>query len=78
VPNSHATGVDVGGLSASWQKSWNEEDKIKRTQGGDVLALSAFGISTLSNPVARKQLVKDMWDSGADVIVSSTGTRVTR
>jgi hypothetical protein len=62
-------GVDLGRLSTSWQRSFREEDKIKRTEGADVLALSAFGLSGLPTPLARKQLVKEMWESGADVIV---------
>lgn len=62
--------VDAGGLSVSWQKSFREEDKVPRTEGGDTLALSAFALSSLPNPLARKHLIKEMWESGADVIVS--------
>jgi ribosomal protein RSM22 (predicted rRNA methylase) len=38
-------------------------------QKGETLALSAFALSGLQSPLARKQLVKEMWESGADVIV---------
>jgi hypothetical protein len=54
----------------AWQKSLHEDDKVRRAQGGDVLAVSAFALSSLSNPLDRKVLVKEMWESGADVIVS--------
>jgi ribosomal protein RSM22 (predicted rRNA methylase) len=33
------------------------------------VALSAFSLSSLSTPIARKQLIKEMWESGADVFV---------
>ena len=34
------------------------------------MALSAFYLSTLPTPLARKAIVKEMWQSGAEVIVS--------
>ncbi|KAH9949373.1 mitochondrial small ribosomal subunit Rsm22-domain-containing protein [Amylocystis lapponica] len=61
--------VKLGGLSISWQKSFQETDRIQRTEGGDVLALSAFMLSSLPTPLARKALVKEMWESGAGTMV---------
>jgi len=58
-------------LSASWQKTWHEDDKMNRLKGKNVLALSAFMLSALPNAQARKVLVKEMWESGAEVMVSA-------
>jgi hypothetical protein len=43
---------------------------MNRTQGGDTIALSAFMLSALPAGQARKALVKEMWESGAGVMVS--------
>lgn len=59
----------------SWKKSFRDDDKIRRSEGGDVLALSAFLLSSLPTPLARKALVKEMWDSGAGIIVSANMTK---
>lgn len=61
--------VDIGPLSVSWKKSWQEEDKMNRKKGGDTIALSAFMLSALHDGQARKALVKEMWESGAGVMV---------
>ena len=60
----------MGNVSVSWQKTFHEEDKSPRNESSDVLALSAFMLSSLPTPVARKQVVKEMWESGANMIVS--------
>ncbi|GJE86251.1 Rsm22-cox11 tandem protein [Phanerochaete sordida] len=62
-------GTDVGGVSVSWQRTFHEENKLPRVDGGDVLALCAFALSAMPNAVARKKLVKEMWESGADIMV---------
>ncbi|KAH7922862.1 Rsm22-domain-containing protein [Leucogyrophana mollusca] len=62
-------GVDLGSLSATWQKTFREDNKIKRTEGNDVLALSAFMLSSLPTPLSKKALVKELWESGAHTIV---------
>jgi len=54
-----------------WKKSFQEDDIIKRVDAHDTLALSAFMLSTLQTPLARKKLVKEMWESGAHTIVST-------
>lgn len=61
--------TDLGALSATWQRSFREDDIIKRTEGHDTLALSAFMLSTLQTPLARKKFVKELWESGAHTIV---------
>lgn len=61
--------VNLGSLSVSWQRSFKDEDKIRRSDGHDAIALSAFMLTSLSTPLARKALVKEMWESGAHVIV---------
>lgn len=62
--------VDCGPLSLSWQRSWHDEDKMNRSKGSDTIALSAFMLSALPTRQARKVLVKEMWESGAEVMVS--------
>ncbi|KAL0951798.1 hypothetical protein HGRIS_008465 [Hohenbuehelia grisea] len=61
--------LDLGSLSLSWQKSFKEEDKLGRSRGHDTLAISAFMLTSLPTPLARKNLVKEMWESGAHTIV---------
>jgi len=51
------------------------EDMARRRQdeqnsGSDTLALSAFMLSALPTAQARKVLVKEMWESGAEIMVS--------
>lgn len=61
--------VEMGGLNVSWQKVFKESNQIPRSEGGDVLALSAFVLSTLSTSWERRDVLKEMWQSGADVMV---------
>ncbi|KAJ3558994.1 hypothetical protein NM688_g608 [Phlebia brevispora] len=61
--------IDLGGLAPAWQKAFHEEDEVDRLQGTSTTALSAFMLSSLSSPLARKKLVKEMWESGAEVLV---------
>lgn len=61
--------VDLNSLSVSWQRSFRDEDKIPRSDGQDTIALSAFMLTSLPTPLARKALVKEMWESGAHVMV---------
>ena len=63
--------VDRGSLNATWQKSWQEDDKMNHTQGKTTIALSAFMLSALPTDHARKVLVKEMWESGSEMIVMS-------
>ena len=62
-------GVNLGDLNVAWQRSFQEQNKQSSGEGNGVLALSAFMLSTIQTPLARKTLVKEMWDSGADTIV---------
>ena len=63
--------VDLGGVSVAWQKSFHEGDAVDSIDGSNVVALSAFLLSSLPTHVDRKVLVKEMWESGAEVIVSA-------
>lgn len=56
-------------MIVSWQKSFQEDDRIHRSQARDVLALSGFSLSSLPTASLRKALVKEMWESGAHTIV---------
>ena len=60
-------------LSVEHKKSIQEEDYLTREDGKNTLCLSAFVLSSLSNPLQRKQMVKEMWESGAHTLVSHTG-----
>jgi len=62
-------GLDLGKLSISWQRTFKEHDQIRRSQGHDTAALSAFMLTSLSTTLERKTLVKEMWESGAHVLV---------
>lgn len=65
------TDADIGSLTATWQRTFQSEDKVRRSQGNSTLALSAFYLSSLPYPASRKAIVKEMWESGADIMVSS-------
>lgn len=57
--------------TASFKKAYNsEDDSVSRSEGGETLALSAFALSSMRVPLDRKLQVKDMWDSGAELMVS--------
>ena len=57
-------------MIVSWKKSFQEDDRIPRSQAQDVMALSAFSLSSIPLPSSRRALVKQMWESGANTIVS--------
>ncbi|KAH9897940.1 mitochondrial small ribosomal subunit Rsm22-domain-containing protein [Cubamyces lactineus] len=61
--------VDMGSLSVSWQKSFHEDNITERSEGANVLAMSAFLLSSLPSAIERKTLVQEMWDSGAEVMI---------
>ena len=65
--------VDMGGLNVAWQKSFHKDDIVDPIKRSNVVALSAFLLSSLPTSVDKKILVKEMWESGAEVIVR-TGT----
>ncbi|KAJ3487116.1 hypothetical protein NLI96_g3758 [Meripilus lineatus] len=62
-------GIDLGAMNATWQKSFQEINKIRRTEGKNVIALSAFMLSSLPTPLSRKALVKEIWESGAEMMI---------
>ncbi|KAG6846058.1 hypothetical protein H0H87_006422 [Tephrocybe sp. NHM501043] len=62
-------GIDLGSLALSWQKTFKEDDRISGSDGHNTIAMSAFTLSTLPTSQHRKSLVKEMWESGAHVMV---------
>ncbi|KAJ7687437.1 mitochondrial small ribosomal subunit Rsm22-domain-containing protein [Mycena rosella] len=58
-----------GPLRVSWHKSFREDDEIPRSEGPYTVALSAFMLTSLPTYVGRKALIKEMWSSGAHVLV---------
>ena len=59
--------LDVGDLTVTWKRTVSGDEK--KSEVGEVLALSAFHLSTFSNHVARLTLFKEIWESNADTIV---------
>ncbi|KAF8526309.1 Rsm22-domain-containing protein [Hysterangium stoloniferum] len=57
--------------SVSLQKGLCDSDRVPRASetGLGTVAMSAFNLQTLQNARARKEMVKEMWESGADVLV---------
>ncbi|TFY79446.1 hypothetical protein EWM64_g4571 [Hericium alpestre] len=62
-------GIDSNDLNLSWQKSFHLTDELKGVKGGNTLALSGFLLSSINVPAQRKAVVKEMWESGAEVII---------
>lgn len=61
--------LDLGDLNVSFQRNFHEDNAVSREDGRGVLALSAFMLSTLSTEHARKEVLKEMWESGAGTMV---------
>ncbi|KAH9858264.1 mitochondrial small ribosomal subunit Rsm22-domain-containing protein [Lenzites betulinus] len=61
--------IEMGELNVAWQKSFHQENIVEREAGSGTLAVSAFLISSIPNPIERKALIREMWDSGAEVMV---------
>ncbi|KAI0830778.1 Rsm22-domain-containing protein [Trametes gibbosa] len=61
--------IKMGGLSIAWQKSFHEDNTVERDAGSGTLAVSAFLLSSIATPIERKALIREMWDSGAAVMV---------
>ncbi|KAF7307293.1 3-methyl-2-oxobutanoate hydroxymethyltransferase [Mycena indigotica] len=61
--------VDTGPLRVSWRKALRDDDIVPRSEGHYTVALSAFMLTSLPTNVARKALIKEMWSSGAHVLV---------
>ncbi|KAJ3797863.1 mitochondrial small ribosomal subunit Rsm22-domain-containing protein [Lentinula aff. detonsa] len=56
-------------LTVTWQRAFHDDDRVPRVLGQDTIALSAFNLSYLSTNLARKSLVKEMWESGASTLI---------
>ncbi|KAI0361117.1 Rsm22-domain-containing protein [Trametes cingulata] len=61
--------IEMGNLEVSWQKAFHDDNAVEREGGSQVMALSAFLLSSLPTSSERRALVKEMWDSGAEVMV---------
>ncbi|THH04971.1 hypothetical protein EW145_g5134 [Phellinidium pouzarii] len=62
-------GMDVGSAQISWAKGLSNTELIGRSEGDNVLALSAFHLSSLPTDTARKETIKQMWSSCANIFV---------
>ncbi|KAH7915708.1 mitochondrial small ribosomal subunit Rsm22-domain-containing protein [Hygrophoropsis aurantiaca] len=62
-------GIKLGSLSTNWQKTFREDDRLPISEGTNVLAMSAFMLSSLPTSLAKKNLVKEIWESGASTII---------
>lgn len=71
----HHSSLDVkmGGISTSWNKGFSDEHNLATGHGQGTVAISAFHLSEAKGDVERKDLVKQMWNSGAETIVSTGG-----
>lgn len=56
-------------MDIKWQKFYKETDEIPRSEGHDTIAVSAFNLTTQPDHINRKAMVKEMWASGANLIV---------
>lgn len=54
---------------AVWHKAFHEEDALPRSKRNSAMALSAFALAAQPSPIARRRIVKQMWDSGAELLV---------
>ncbi|CAK5280377.1 unnamed protein product [Mycena citricolor] len=61
--------VDTGAMRVSWRKSLADHDTVPRSEGHYTVAISAFMLTSLTTHVARKQMIKEMWASGAHVMI---------
>ncbi|KAJ3721945.1 mitochondrial small ribosomal subunit Rsm22-domain-containing protein [Lentinula raphanica] len=61
--------VKGGNFTVTWQRAFHDDDRVPRLLGQSTLALSAFNLSSLPTNLARKSLVKEMWESGANTII---------
>ncbi|KAJ3895786.1 mitochondrial small ribosomal subunit Rsm22-domain-containing protein [Lentinula edodes] len=56
-------------LTVIWQRAFHDDNKMARSLGEDTIALSAFKLTSLPTNIARKSLVKEMWESGAHTLI---------
>ncbi|KAG9313997.1 mitochondrial small ribosomal subunit Rsm22-domain-containing protein [Chiua virens] len=61
--------TELGALQTTWKKSFPEDYCRDPAEGHSTIALSAFMLSAQPSPLARKNMVKEMWDSGAQTII---------
>jgi hypothetical protein len=66
---NNLVGVNVGNIENHWRRSFRQLDKVEEEQGGATLALSAFHLSTLPSQASQRDLIQQMWNSNAHVMV---------
>lgn len=64
--------LDTGDTTVRWRRGYSESDQLEEAEGGDILALSAFYLSSLSSAIGRRDLIKQMWSSRANIFVRKT------
>ena len=64
--------IDLGSRTVNWGNRHDQSKQWEHNDKSHTLALSAFYLSSLKTIASKKELVKEMWDSGAEVIVSPT------
>lgn len=64
-------GLSPGSASIKWAKGLGDGPCFPLSEG-HTLALNAFQLSSLPNGIARKQVVKQMWESGASILVCNS------
>ncbi|KAH8119963.1 Rsm22-domain-containing protein [Phellopilus nigrolimitatus] len=62
-------GKDICTTKITWNRGFSIGEEISHSGSDDVLALSAFHLSSLPSQLARKEMIKQMWSSGANIIV---------
>ncbi|KAI0308079.1 mitochondrial small ribosomal subunit Rsm22-domain-containing protein [Multifurca ochricompacta] len=62
-------GIPHDNLDISWQRKFHRDNWPQSYDGSQTIAVSAFFLSTLQTSLQRKALMKEMWESGADIIV---------
>lgn len=62
-------GVKLGSRELRWGRGLPSSE-FKEDPDANAVAMSAFHLSSLPDIAARKEILKQMWHSGADVVVS--------
>jgi hypothetical protein len=67
-------GVATGNCNVTHRDFWASVDKSMASdlasESEQTIALCAFTLSQLSSSAAQKRMVKEIWETGADMIVS--------
>ncbi|KAI9511726.1 Rsm22-domain-containing protein [Russula earlei] len=61
--------VQHDNLDVTWHRKFPHDGHTQSHDGNHTIAISAFFLSTLQTSLQKKRLVKEMWESGAGIIV---------